>query len=85
MLSGGVTLSGGEPLMQADFSAALFRNLRGMHRTLQTSGYANPKHFKKVLAEPDNLELREQLEQMKTEVEKMKDEKWLQEQNDENK
>lgn len=37
---GGVTLSGGEPLMQADFSAELFRRCRdeGIHTALDTSG-----------------------------------------------
>jgi len=38
------------------------------------------KHYKKVLAEPYNLELREQLEQMRKELEQMKFEKWRQEQ-----
>jgi pyruvate formate lyase activating enzyme len=50
---GGVTLSGGEPLLQADFSAELFRRIRGMHRALQTSGFAELKDFKQVLAETD--------------------------------
>ncbi len=38
--SGGVTVSGGEPLMQADFVAALFRKLKdsGIHTALDTSG-----------------------------------------------
>lgn len=37
---GGVTLSGGEPLMQPDFAAELFRVLRGagFHTALDTSG-----------------------------------------------
>lgn len=43
------------------------------------------EHYKKMLAEPDNLELREQLEQMRIELHQMKFEKWLQEQNGENK
>ena len=38
------------------------------------------EHYKKVLAEPDNLELREELEQMRKELEQMKFEKWQQEQ-----
>ena len=53
LAGGGITLSGGEPLMQADFSASLFRNLRGMHRTLQTGGFAEADEFLKVLAETD--------------------------------
>ncbi len=39
---GGVTLSGGEPLQQIDFATALLRATRerGIHTTLETSGYA---------------------------------------------
>ena len=39
---GGVTLSGGEPLAQAEFAAALLQALKreGMHTALDTSGYA---------------------------------------------
>lgn len=38
--SGGVTVSGGEPLLQADFVAELFRKLKtaGIHTALDTSG-----------------------------------------------
>lgn len=53
ILTGGITLSGGEALMQADFSIEVFRNLRGLHRALQTSGYAQPDDFLNVLAETD--------------------------------
>ena len=42
------------------------------------------EHYKKVLAEPDNLKLRDQLEQMKFELKQMKFEKWKQEQNGKN-
>ena len=39
---GGVTLSGGEPLVQAEFTAALLKALQeqGIHTALDTSGYA---------------------------------------------
>jgi len=39
--SGGLTISGGEPLMQADFVHAIFRGAReaGIHTTLDTSGF----------------------------------------------
>ena len=39
---GGVTLTGGEPLLQREFAAALFEACRdeGLHTTLDTSGYA---------------------------------------------
>ena len=38
---GGVTASGGEPLMQADFVAELFKRCRhmGIHTALETSGH----------------------------------------------
>ena len=41
--SGGVTCSGGEPLAQADFVAALFRRCRalGIHTAVETSGYGS--------------------------------------------
>jgi len=40
---GGVTLTGGEPLMQKKFGIALFRECKyeGLHTTLDTSGYAD--------------------------------------------
>jgi pyruvate formate lyase activating enzyme len=39
---GGVTLSGGEPLLQPEFAAALLREARGhgLHRCVETSGFA---------------------------------------------
>ena len=38
-----LTLSGGEPLMQAEFCIGLLERLRGrVHRALETSGYAEP-------------------------------------------
>jgi pyruvate formate lyase activating enzyme len=53
LADGGITLSGGEPLMQAGFSAEVLRNLRGLHRALQTSGHAETRDFLRVLAETD--------------------------------
>ncbi len=40
---GGVTISGGEPLFQHQFVAAVFRELKsqGVHTALDTSGYAS--------------------------------------------
>ena len=52
-MGGGITLSGGEPLYQPDFSAALLERLSGMHRAIQTSGYASEAVFRKVLAHTD--------------------------------
>lgn len=48
---GGVTFSGGEPLMQADFLEALSRECRkkGFHTALDTSGYAPRKVFQRLI------------------------------------
>ncbi len=45
---GGLTVSGGEPLMQADFVCELFEKVN-MHKAIQTSGYASEDSFKKVI------------------------------------
>ena len=47
---GGVTLSGGEPLMQADFAAALLERLRkeGVHTAVDTCGNVDWAAFVKV-------------------------------------
>jgi pyruvate formate lyase activating enzyme len=47
---GGVTLSGGEPLLQAEFTRDLLRALkeRGLHTVLDTSGLADPKVFHEI-------------------------------------
>jgi len=47
---GGITFTGGEPLMQADFlieTAKLFKN-RNLHLCLDTTGFASPNIFKEV-------------------------------------
>ena len=48
---GGVTLSGGEPMMQSDFARDIFRLLKqnGVHTALDTSGFAPWKEYEKVL------------------------------------
>lgn len=48
---GGVTISGGEPLMQADFVRMLLKKCqeKGIHTALETCGYAKWRDFKKVL------------------------------------
>lgn len=49
-MGGGVTLSGGEPLLQADFCAELLSNLRGdIHTTIETSGYAKAEDFERII------------------------------------
>jgi len=52
---GGVTLSGGEPLMQPDFAATLLKLCHdaGMHTVLDTCGYAKWETTKKVLKYTD--------------------------------
>lgn len=49
--NGGITVSGGEPLLQADFVARLFHRCRleGIHTTLDTAGYAQQESLAKVL------------------------------------
>ena len=51
---GGVTFSGGEPLMQMDFLCEVLDLLEGKtHRAIQTSGYCQPKEFERVLMRAD--------------------------------
>ena len=52
---GGVTVSGGEPLLQADFVAALFSRLQseGIHTALDTSGIGTKDGIDRVLAVTD--------------------------------
>lgn len=46
--AGGVSFSGGEPLQQARFVAAVIDRLEGLHVTLGTSGYASEGDFRLV-------------------------------------
>lgn len=52
---GGVTFSGGEPLMQADFLAEVIDNLKGqgIHTAIQTSGYAPKEVFARIIKKLD--------------------------------
>lgn len=52
---GGVTFSGGEPLLQADFCAAVMAKLRaaGIHTALDTCGMVSQSQFEKVLPHTD--------------------------------
>ena len=48
-LGGGITLSGGEPMMQWEFVHALLQRLYGkVHTTIETSGFCGNDEFKKV-------------------------------------
>ena len=52
---GGVTFSGGEPLHQIDFLAALLQTCRerGMHTAVDTCGYCPGKHIMRIAALAD--------------------------------
>lgn len=50
---GGVTFSGGEPLMQARFVAAVTDLLAGLHVLLDTSGYASEADLRRVASRCD--------------------------------
>ena len=54
---GGVTLSGGEPLLQAEFSAAFFRECKknGLHTCLDTSGAIFNDAIKELLSCTDRV------------------------------
>lgn len=53
--SGGVTLSGGEPLMQPDFCVELLRRLKGynINTIVDTCAFVDPEAFKKVMEYTD--------------------------------
>lgn len=67
---GGVTVSGGEPLLQIDFVIELFKKLkaRGIHTTLDTSGYIDIAKLKDLLKYTDLVLL--DLKQMDDDVHK---------------
>ncbi|MGN0292983.1 MAG: glycyl-radical enzyme activating protein [Lachnospiraceae bacterium] len=52
---GGLTLSGGEPLMQPEFSESLLRSAHenGIHTCMETSGFAEPGTFEKIVEHLD--------------------------------
>jgi pyruvate formate lyase activating enzyme len=50
---GGVTFSGGEPLMQAAFVAEVIDRLQGLHVVLDTSGFAEADDFAAVVSRCD--------------------------------
>ena len=53
--NGGVTLSGGEPLYQAEFSTEILRLCKenGIHTAIETSGFASPNALVSVLKHCD--------------------------------
>ena len=50
---GGVTFSGGEPLMQAKFVGEVIDLLHGIHVLLDTSGYGSKRNFQNLLDRVD--------------------------------
>ena len=52
-LGGGVTFSGGEPLMQSGFLMDVLDRLEGVHKAIETSGYARADVFAGVLERLD--------------------------------
>jgi pyruvate formate lyase activating enzyme len=52
---GGMTLSGGEPLTQPDFSLALLQSAheKGLHTAVETTGFAEVSTMERVLRETD--------------------------------
>lgn len=53
MCDGGVTISGGEPLAQPKFLLALLKELKGVHRCVETSGFAASEIFEAVCQETE--------------------------------
>ncbi len=52
-VGGGVTFSGGEPLLQGEFVYETAKFLPNIHKALQTSGYCDEELFKKVISVMD--------------------------------
>ncbi len=51
---GGVTFSGGEPLLQEEFTEQCLTLLQGkIHTALQTCGYTSPETFRRILKKTD--------------------------------
>lgn len=50
---GGITFSGGEPLLQAEFVQAVAQRLHPIHLAIETSGYADETKYQRVIKEMD--------------------------------
>ena len=55
MSGGGVTISGGEPMLQPDFTVDLLKRMSSIHRAIQTSGYTDGKTFSRVIENADYI------------------------------
>lgn len=49
-MGGGITVSGGEPMLQPVFVCELARQLGGLHKAIQTSGYARLETYRQVVS-----------------------------------
>lgn len=54
-LGGGVTFSGGEPLMQSEFLCETLDLLPGVHKAIETSGFCSADNFRKVINRLDYI------------------------------
>lgn len=54
-LNGGITVSGGEPMMQADFVCELAEKIQNIHKAIQTSGYTDEETYKRVIDKFDYI------------------------------
>lgn len=52
-LGGGITFSGGEPMLQADFVCEAADKMPGIHKAIQTSGYTDDATYKRVIDKMD--------------------------------
>jgi glycyl-radical enzyme activating protein len=50
---GGITLTGGEPMMYTDFIEALLMRTKDPHVCMETNGYASPDLYRKIAPEID--------------------------------
>ncbi len=48
MMDGGVTFSGGEPMLHADFVCDVIKRLNNLHTAIQTSGFTDSDTYKRV-------------------------------------
>ena len=53
LMGGGVTISGGEPMLQADFVCELAERLGRTHKAIQNSGYTDLETYKRVIGHMD--------------------------------
>ena len=53
LMGGGITISGGEPMLQADFVCELAERLGDVHKAIQTSGYTDLVTYQRVVEHMD--------------------------------